>query len=365
MTTSEKALPAKFSFENLSIERVILHHVFAPTADKQLVDPDVSQELIKLNQKALGTLQRRMLESLAHSSHGVEMSIERSDNGSFFQRAAGLMHSNEATFVKDSEDLAHSLNRAQLNSRAPEGMLVVLSGRVGLGELPFLAVIKAEPQDGFLGKKHKHYVGMEYVANVLLTKAQRFYKIGLIVQKRSEPPVEGLYDPSNFRSFLFDQNMTATETRPAAVYFYSGFLGMSIEQSAKKQTQNFYDYTRKYIDTADLDQQVKGELHEALRSELRSEEATISAPEFAKKHFPQAQRAKYLEYMTGKGFPDHGISKDLDYIRARLRRKRKFSFNNGVVVLSPPEQAKDYLEIEPPKDGTTVVRIKGELEGQQ
>lgn len=365
MTAIEQPIEAQFKFEGVMIERVIVHRVHPKSPTKELTKPTTSSQLVKLPQAALDTLQQRIQHALGHKSHGIEMSIANTSAGSFFQVAAGMIHSAEQDFIKASQDLALSLSEAQLNTNAPGGMLAVVGGRVGEGDLPFLAAIKAEPQDGFRANEHDGQVDVEYISDILLTEAQRLYKIGFLVEVASKLAGPEGYLAGGFRAFLFDQYMTATETKSAAAYFYNGFLGMSIQASAKKLTQDFFEFTRSFIDTAPLSAEDKLDLHEALRVELKSTDATISVASFATKHMPEEIRAEYSGFMVTKGFPENAISKDTGYIQAKLKRRRKYVFTNGVWVSTPPGESKDLIEIDASNDGETIVKIKGGLERQQ
>lgn len=366
MSASGLISEAQFKFEGLMIERIIVHRIYPRTADKQLVEPRTSNKLIKLNQDALDALQMRITKALGSKSHGIEMSILEADENSFFQSTATMLHANDTDFIEASKTLAGDLNKAQLNTTAPGGLLTVIAGRVGDAAIRFLATIKAEPQDGFKADEHDDYVDMEYIAELLLTETQRLYKIGFLSEIVTQPPKEGKYQVDNYRAFLFDHLMTATETRAAAAYFYRAFLGMDIQKSSKKMTQDFFEFTRNFIDTSAISDNEKLELHEALRSELRSNDATVSTAEFAKKHITEEQRQQYESFMQQKGFPQNSVNKDTDYIHAKLKRRRKYVFNNNVWIVTPPEKSEEYLKIEPVNDsGETLVRINGQLQGQQ
>lgn len=365
MLLPESIPEAQFKFEGLMIERTIIHRIFPRAADKELVEPRLSSKLIKLKQDALDALQTRITKALGNKSHGIEMSIIEVGAGSFFQTAAAMFHADDSGFIEASKNMAIFLNKAQLNTTAPGGLLAVIAGRIGDDARPFVSVVKAEPQDGFKADEQDDYVGMEYIAELLLTETQRFYKIGLLAEIVSQSPqLEGRY-PGNYRAFLFDHLMTATETRPAAVYFYRGFLGMDIQRSSKKLTQDFFEFTRSFIDASPVSDEEKLELHESLRSELRSNEATISASGFSRKHLKEGRRQQYEEFMNRKGFPQNSINKDTDYIHAKLRKRRKYVFNNDVWISTPPEKAGDFLHIEPADEkGSTIVKIKGLFQGQ-
>lgn len=356
---------AQFSFEGLMIERIIVHRVYDKAADKSRKDPKVSAKVIRLGQEALDALQMRLQKALGSKSHGIEMSIHETTANSFFQISASMMSATEAEFIEASKVLALSLHKAQLNTSSPGGMLAIIGGRLGPGAKPFLGVIKAEPQDGFKANETDGQVDMEYIAELLLTATQRLYKIGLLTEVSSVPPAAGQYSGSNFRAFLFDHLMTATETRAAAAFFYRVFLGMDIQASAKKLTQDFFELTRTFIDSSRLETDKKFELHEALRSEMRSQEATLSVATFAVRHLPDIARQEYEGFMQTRGFPQNSVSKDNDYIQSKLRRRRRFVFSNGIVISTPPERTEDYMQIENnAEEGVSVIRIKGVLQGQ-
>lgn len=365
MSAIETPIETQFKFEGVIIERVIVHRIFPRSAQKELVKPTTSSLLVTLPQAALDTLQQRIQHALGNKSHGIEMSIANSEAGSFFQVAAAMSHSSEDSFIEASKELALALSLAQQQTNAPGGMLAVIAGRVGENALPFLTVIKAEPQDGFRANEHDGQVDVEYISNILLTDSQRLFKIGFLVEVISKPAGPDGHSAGNFRAFLFDHLMTATETRSAAAYFYSNFLSMSIQASSKKLTQDFFEFTRTFIDTAPVTPDEKLDLHEALRAELRSKDATISVTSFATKHMPAALVIEYSGFMTTKGFPENAVNKDLGYIHAKLKRRRKYVFTNGVWVSTPPGEAADLIEIDASNDGETVIKIKGDLERQQ
>ena len=199
---------------------------------------------------------------------------------------------------------------------------------------------------------------------MLLTDSTRLFKIGFLVAETTRPESE--IQAKDYRAFLFDHLMTLTETRPAAAYFYNAFLGMSIAESSKKLTQNFYEYTGQFIDTSDLSDEAKLDAHEALRVVLRSDAATLSVNDFAQVHLPEEKRDVYETFMIDKGFPQHSVNKDIEYIRNRLRKRRTYKFNNDVQISTPPGETKDYLTIESSEDSQyTLVKIKGQITQQK
>lgn len=355
----------QYKFEGLNIDRVIVHRIYVRTADKKPVEPKLSGKLVKLNQPALDALQQRITKALGNKSHGIEMTIHEHGEGSFFAIASGMMQAEEKNYISSSKKLAEALNKAQLSTTAPGGLLAIISGTVGKESFPFVAAIKAEPQDGFKADEREDQVGMEYIAELLLTDTQRLYKVGFLTRIANNHSGAAGNQVHNYRAFLFDHLMTATETRSAALYFYSNFLGMDTQASSKKLTQDFFEYTGAFIDNLPIGNDQKMDFHEALRAELRSQDATISVVSFSVKHFPDKMAKEYEKFMNAKGFSRSAINKDTGYIQAKLRKRRRFLFTNNIWISTPPDKA-DHVQIEAPNTkGITVVKIKGALQGQQ
>lgn len=352
---------SKFVFEGLTIQRLIAHTIFARGKDKILVAPNLTDELIPLPGEAKDLIQLRVTAALGSSSHGLEVQIVKNDLNSFMQTAALAIHADDDNFKKLSEKLAISLAEAQTNPKWPGGVLMVFNGKVGELQQPFLAVLKAETDKGFDVEEVDGKITLKLIKKMLLSQTQRLYKIGILIETQfKKADVEKGYSAENYRAFLFDHLLTATETKPAAAYFYNAFLGMDITGSSKYQTRLFYEETKIYIETMPIDEDDKYDLREALRSELRSQNATIQLKEFAETYFEPEHRADYIKTLTEKGIPDGAVIKDIDYIKSKLRRPRNFMFSSGVKIQAPADtDLKDVVRIGDQKEGYTTVLIKG------
>lgn len=357
---------ADYSFDELTIERLIAHTVFVRGKDKKKKDPETSDQLIPLNVESRDLVQSRITDALGSKAHGIEVQIAKSDVGSFMQVAAAMLGSDEPSFVESSKALADSLAEAQTSPRWPGGVLIVMSGTVGEAQNRYLAVIKAEPDKGFNVVQKAGNVMLDLIKNMLLSQTQRLFKIGMLVEINAEPVADDGYAPANYRAFLFDHLLTSTETRNAAAYFYDAFLGMDILGSSKHQTRLFYEKSKDYINALPAQQHEKSQMLEALRTELRSNKATVSIAEFAKDHMPKEYRKAYAQAMKDQGVPDKGIVKDLDYIKNKLKRPRKVQFTTGVSIQVPADKEfHEYLELAPQKDGYTTVKIKGVVQARE
>lgn len=354
-----------FKFDVISIERVIVHRMLPRTHDKQPAAPGFSEALMMLDVQGETALETRISTALASKSHGIEMSIVENESGSFFQYAASMIPADDSIFIERSKLMAKQLAKAMAAApTAPPGMLAIVQGRVGENDLRFLAAIKAESHDGFATKSNSGVgqFGVDYIRDIFLTQSQRFFKIGVLVELSASPPdPEGFFAPAKYRAFLFDHLMTSLTTKPAAAYFYRVFLGMATQENAKQLTAKFYDQTRNFINTASLDQEVKRDLLDALRVELKSQNATLSTAGFAEQYFPPEIQKQYADFMKKGGFPENTVEKDVEFVKSKLRRPRKVTFINGVQVTGPADTFSDTVEFYPDANGeeTTVIIHSG------
>lgn len=342
---------------DLHVERVVVHRVHARSPDKTIAPANYGVSLVNLPSEGRDALQKRIVSALGSRSHGVEMSIEGVAEGDFSQLAAHAIHLPDPEFIESTRLIADRLTRAQGTTSAPAGMLAVISGRIGVSPKRFIAVIKADIQDGFGSTGDHENIDLTYLQNLMLTPTQRFYKVGLLLELVSGlPQVVGEYDSGNFRAFLFDHLITARETRDAAAYFYQHFLGMDIQKSSKRLTKIFFEYTKSFVVSSSLSDEDKANLREALRVELRSESEIISTADFAARHIPAPLRDSYLSHMDAKGFPRHSVTKDVQFVKAQLKRPRKLEFVQGIKLLIPADVSDRVWSIESEPDAT-VVRI--------
>lgn len=359
-----KLTTTNFSFEGLMIERLIVHRIYAKNADKSLNDPKISNNLNYLDLNTKNTLESRLTKALGNKSHGIEVTITETAENSFFDIASKSMYDSDEDFIKKSAILAQNLTKAQSTTNAPDGVLLIVQGRVGGDPKRFIAVIKAEHQDGFASSDNDDYISINYISDLLLTPASRLFKIGFLVEEINRSQKEIHF--SNYRAFLFDHLMSSVEASKAAIYFYQNFLGMSIAESSKKLTQDFFNFTRKFIDSSGMTDDEKLDTHEALRVTLKNTDKTLSVNEFSQKFLPTQLQIEYENFMRNKNFPSNSFVKDVEYIKMKFKTRRKYCFNNNVIISTPSNKTEDYLSFRTSEDELhTLVTIKGILQRQE
>ncbi len=346
---------------NMKIDRVVIHTVPKRTASRGPGAPIYGTSIITLPATSAATFQARIVDALGGTSHGIAVGIVDESAGTFFQIAATLMHVNDPSFLQQSMLLADKLSVAQANRDLAPSKLLIATGKTGSGRKRFLVVIKAELQDGFLDQNNS----IAHLTELFLTPSQKLFKIGFLSEEVATPAVSGLYDSANFKAHLFDHLMNATETRSAAHYFYSQFLGSDIIASDKRLTKNFFELTKEFINSAPVAQAKKVEMLEALRVELRSSSAVIHVTNFAKQHLDKAIAPDYVAFMIKNEFPKTAVDKNLDFIESQLRKKRKIRFENGVEISAPGDTLHALVQIDATSANKTVITIKSSIQSQE
>jgi hypothetical protein len=349
---------------DLTISRVVVFDIPMGDVNKGVAVPTGGLSVVNLTGPTHDMVVKRLTKVLGKNSHGIEATFDETEAGSFFQLGAGMMSATDADFRTASSVIAKSLAKAQ-SHRPPPCKLIVVGGEVTVNAYPFLAVIKAELQEALTERSTSGATTLNLLTDIFMTESQRLYKVGFMQRSgQHAPSSKGLFDSKHFAIHLFDHLVTKTETRGAAAYFYRQFLGCEIANSARSLTRNFFEQTVEFLNKLDVTQARRIELHEALRSELRSNSPLLSVDQFATAHFDTQHIAPYKKFMEGKNFPTTAVVKDTEYVKSRLRRRHKVLFSNDVMITTPADKI-DLIQIAENDDGSTNVRIQGKVQSTE
>jgi len=343
-------------FEFLTIKIMAAHEIFKRNSNKEIVKPSEGKALIPLDAESIATLQERLVGAITSDTHCIEMTIDKDNQSTTAAHVKELVVKDEKEFPKKSYELAKNLAHAQQSRKIPGGALIILRGITGSEQNPFVAIIKAEMQEGFRKRTKDGSITITHVKDLLLTPQQRLYKIGLFIKT-------GLKQ-DEYKVFVYDQTMTANETQSAAAYFYNNFLGCYFSPTDKKLTSDFYTYTNEFIASLDIDEENKLDLKTSLYTYLKTSNSTkIKVSDFANQYFKSEHRGLYESFMDGKKFPKIAVGKDLAYLKTKLKR-RKMRFNSDVKIDAPQQNFSDLVIIDGVENGYTKLSIKGAICGQ-
>jgi len=275
-----------------------------------------------------------------------------------------IIYSSDDIFIEESKKIVHKLIEAQSSRKIPGGIVVIFDGSVGYNNRRYCSIIKAEIHSGFRKiVDKKSGLAMDYVSDLLLTPQQKLYKIGVFIHDKDSGPVT---NPSEILAYVYDYNMTAMETRQIAIYFYETFLGCIISPTDKKLTQDFYLFTKQFIDEAEIDDDEKVDLNYGLYTYLKIDRGgTVKTTEFADRFFNNDElKENYQKFMREKKFPGRAITKDLTYLKNKLRRRSMF-FTSNIKITGPAESFSENVKIVNQDDDKTVLSISGKIKAQE
>ncbi len=348
-------------FENIKIERLIVHEVFKRDIDREVVAPKCSNELTLLDRTGLQVFQDRIIKSMGNGSHSIEMAITDESESGTFQCCAKLLDGSDDHFIELSKHLALKLAQSQASRAIPGGILMVFNGTVTSVDKRYVGIIKAEMHNGFAKEEGFNAISLKHLSELLLTPQQKLYKIGFFAENNTPVYPDDLRAAEDFASYVYDHNMAQNESREAALYFYNTFLGCSVSLSSKKLTKDFYHLTKEFINNTRLPDEDKIDLQNSLYSYLKtSQQSTIRVNTFAEEFLPVENRDAYSNFMTQKDFPGHAITKDLTHLKGKLRR-RKINFTSKIKLEGPADEFNNLVEIIETTETDTTVRISGRI----
>ncbi len=351
----------------MTISRAVVHTIPSRGPDKSYVSPTGGGSVLQLSTDVNDVMVKRITKALGHHSHGVQADIIETGSDSMFMHACVMMDCSDGDFITHAKVVADKLAKVQQSKSLNPAKLICISGTVTANSRPFAAFLKAELQEALTETKQGGESALEILKNLFLTESNKLYKIGFISRTTAgNGKKNGEYAPDHHAAHVFDHLMTALETRSAAFYFYNEFLGTEVSATDRRLTRDFFEKTLLFIDTQGFKASKRLALGEALRTELRSTSAQLSVKEFSATHMhSSSDQQAYSVYMTKSGFPPHAITKDIDYVKTRLRKRQKVIFSSDVVITTPPDTANDLLRIEDNEDGTTTVTVKGTVESSE
>jgi len=352
---------------NIKITRVITHDVVrAQQFNEQ--PPVLSENLIALDSKGKELIGKRIVDTLASGSHCVDVTVDEASVGSPFDHSSAMLDANDDDFIGHSKHLAEALSRAQTTGSIKAGAAIFIQGTciANSQESRFLAIIKADSDQGFLKQMVDEEITLTYVNNMLLGHSQRLIKIAFFIEESvcedvGEAPAATIRATEDFSIKVFDHMMQASGNGNAATYFYSTFLQCKLAENAPRQTKHFYDVARSFIDEMSIDQAEKVELRGDLISYLRGNRATLEPRTFAQEVLPEANQDTFVRACRESGITE-AISKDLALLKGKLRRQ-SVKFSSNVTLYASPDIFREAVKITGvTDDGWTELKIRGEVE---
>lgn len=349
---------------NIIISRAIVHEaVRASMMDD--APPLLSEDLITLDTKTKRHISKRLTDTLASGSHCVEVTVSDGDKGSPFDRATSLLTIREKNYIATTKVLAEALSRAQVPGAIKTGSVFFITGSCVADNQPsrFVAIIKADSDEALLKTVKGDNVKVDFVGGVLMGASQRLIKIAFFIEDHrleQGEEKEEVRRTTDFSVMVFDHLMQNRGDVDASSYFYRTFLHCELANDASRMTKRFFEATRTYINSMDIELVERHALRSDLITHMRSNKTTLDARSFAMEVLPKTHWDPFIQHCRTAGITK-AINKDTELIKGKLRRQT-LKFTSKVIIYGSPEVIRDSVKLKGMKDGWTEVAIKGEVD---
>jgi hypothetical protein len=334
------------SIINLQIDKIVIHQIFQRDIDGNKIKPQKSSEFIKFDANAMQTFKSRFINAIGEDSKAVPMAIIDQDPTDLPQLADKIDTLSGNDYISVSYDIANKLADAQQRKNIPGGIVVIFSGTYGATPKKFIGIMKAEIHSAYEKKINTltKELTLKYVEEALLTPATKLYKTAAFLENNCKE-VEGNLN-TKWNVLVSDSQISQTDGKAAAHYFYSSFLGCGYPESSARTTRLFHEATCKFLTEMDITEEKRNDLYNSLISYLKYENSDVVTPsEFSTRYFDVATRDSYSEFLEESDLPTTSFTKDIEHISSKLKM-RKVSFSKHVKITAPSEVFKNLVHIE-------------------
>lgn len=327
-------------FENLAVDRIVIHEVHRRLDNREPLPPTYGEKLLQLNSDAMTFFRDRVIAAVGSQSQSMQMTIVTpAMQGSAIEISSEVLGANDDEFLLQSRKFADRLTAVQTSRGLPGGILVVFRGKVGNPTRGYVGVIKAETHSGF---RRTQSMDVQYLKDLFLGPQTKLYKIGIFVNISDK--IGGAVT-DDWTSTVYDSQMSATTRDGAAQYFYKSFLGCRLPEDGARLTKQFYEVTREFINKVGLPDDKKADLLTSLYTYLKVDQSpTIQTSSYSDKYLSTELKDDYASFMKSKSFPEHSIAKDISHVQGYLKR-RKLHFARDIQLSAPPDAFKELINL--------------------
>jgi hypothetical protein len=298
--------------EQLHIDRIVIHRVHKKSDTDSYGYVEYSENLFSFGVLELSSLRSRIGNAFSKAKRFFKLEIEKNDENSFYGYSKQLRGASEKGFLETSKSIADLLAISHNTRTIPAGLLLVMDGF--FARKHFVLVIKAEIQEAFIIKEMDNKKLVELVNDLFLSPAKDFYKIGFMVEEKSESN-----KPNEFYScYMYDDNFSSGK-RDLAEYFYKDFMGLSTSKNDALLTKNFrndiFEFIENHVDGFDNTKGLKSALNSLYRENTTG---IINPQEFAETHFSEDLLRLFGSEIASK-YPS-SFTKDLILVDKSLHR---------------------------------------------
>ncbi len=294
------------NFGLTTINRAIMHHILGKDQDGN-VRCEYSDSLIPIDFDVRKILMDRLRTAFGLQSRSFELLLNNDAEGSVFSYLYNLSDTDDTEFIERSKSIVNLLAENSKRGSIPNGFLLVLDCIYDNKQL--YIIIKAEPHSALNISNWQAHA----LKDIILSPSQKLYKAFLMLNDKPGSTKD------DFSYMLFDDQFANGSS--LAKYFYSDFLGLTIEGNSFVLTKMFYENVVKLIKKefkTDYDQ--KARIEDLLQSRMNDERTTINPRDIINDIIPLEKRDNFLNKICNDEF-SHSFPKNRSSLLNVLNKK--------------------------------------------
>lgn len=285
------------SESSIGIQRVIVHKVDHKNYDEPLLSDLESP----YSEDVASFLRQHVRSNREHrySRTGVFLSEIPQGTPSLKSMVDSLLDDPEQFVSKSQEIAAHLFS--SLDKRTSAGDLVICTFSEGDSDEPWLALLKMDPSDGFVGERQK----VDGKWQVILRRVPNVLPRGELQKCAFILPVAAREEVEHDLIVLDQQTARYRVRRPVASFFSETFLQCEVNLSREDKTIIFVNSSRNWISLVEPDWSEADirQFHTQLNTTLQNQ--TIDVAAFSEAVIPEPEkRDDYLDYLKDFGLRD-------------------------------------------------------------
>lgn len=341
MTVQSRA----FSLDRLIIHEVPAHNVTGPT----IAAPYFSEVESTLGAEVKNFFEERIRTAIAEAAQPARFKLPP---GTVPQLVVQLLDpGTRPDLVELSKKIAQRLFDVQTGIHSG-GLL-----SVGLGTLsgkPATVIVKLEKEQGVnlerkSGKGGLKTFDLKHLKTLMLTGKTRVFKLAVFATSA---------DPAAPAAQVIDYQKQQYDA--VATFFLENFLECELIDEPAEVTRRFVDAFDSWINTSIDSIEKKSKYLVDLIAELQSNDTTLSPKKFASKHVAEEDLDSFEKTLRAHRLTLSRFRKAPEVVAAKVKLI-KYTFDNKVVVLTPPGQLGESVNIEPIDDSRVRMRIDGTI----
>ncbi len=336
----------------LLIERIIIHDIPKRRKSEVEIRPDYSEQDTEIPDGTRSMFKDRIISGMS-SVKAFNICFDEDNDSPVPALIKDIIDSEDDVFIGHSKSIADRLLESQ-DGVNTAGILLVIQGR--LSENKVCAIMKLERDKGLQLSRNEatRSFDIQEIENLMFTQKTKMYKIALFIDRR-------VFNIKHDGS-LIDFQIDIKAKKEIQTFFMNSFLGCKPFEDPKIATQNFYKFSKVWIETIE-DKVTQAKYIQDLNSYIQKPQTTICAKEFAEEYFTDpGEKDGYKKYMKTKSFPyAKAIYKDNSLIEAKIK-KITVDFENGVSIIGNKGTLDDNVSFSRLEDGTDKAEIVSKIQ---